>query len=213
MPRRVADIVGAACPGARITPATRLQEDLGLGSLAMIELAVRLEDELGIRIPDEAAERFRTVGDIEAFVATCLTRPMPCGRARAASAALTARAVALSSTATASRVGPSLPSIARIATEPRPRRLANISPIRTPSSARGTPMRTPASMSGRIDGRTTVRTVCSAERRMARAVRRWTGRTCSTAFMVTRQMGIRPCMMPNATFAGPPRPNSSSTTG
>ena len=37
-------------------------------SLAMIDLVVAVEDALGVRIPDEDAERFQTVGDLVEFV-------------------------------------------------------------------------------------------------------------------------------------------------
>lgn len=52
-------------PGA-ITPGTPLRGHVD--SLAMIDLVVAVEDALGVRIPDEAAERFQTVGDVAEFV-------------------------------------------------------------------------------------------------------------------------------------------------
>ena len=55
-----------------ITPDTRLQEGLGLDSLAMIDLAVAIEDAFHVRVPDEAAERFRTVGDVTSFLQQAL---------------------------------------------------------------------------------------------------------------------------------------------
>lgn len=55
-------------PGA-ITRTTRLHEDLHIDSLAAIDLAVQLEDALGIRVPDEAAEQARTAGDLFDLVA------------------------------------------------------------------------------------------------------------------------------------------------
>ena len=53
---------------ARITRDTRPREDFGLDSLAMIDLIVAAEDEFGVRIPDEDAERFQTVGDLADFI-------------------------------------------------------------------------------------------------------------------------------------------------
>ena len=41
----------------------RLQADLGIDSLSMIDVACATEDAPGIRIPDEDLEGFRTVGD------------------------------------------------------------------------------------------------------------------------------------------------------
>ena len=52
-------------PGA-ITPGTILRGQVD--SLAMIDLVVAVEDALGVRIPDEDAERFQTVGDLVEFV-------------------------------------------------------------------------------------------------------------------------------------------------
>ena len=57
-----------AGPCGTIEAETRLQEGLGIGSLGMIDLAIAVEDEFRVRVPDEAAERFRTVGDIVAFL-------------------------------------------------------------------------------------------------------------------------------------------------
>jgi acyl carrier protein len=61
-------------PGAPlVTPGrdTRLQGDLGLDSLSMIDLAVAAEDAFGIRIPDDELERFVTVGDVVDYVQRC----------------------------------------------------------------------------------------------------------------------------------------------
>ena len=51
-----------------LTPTTRLQEDLGLDSLTRIDFAITAEDAFGISIPDEALERFVTVGDVLTFL-------------------------------------------------------------------------------------------------------------------------------------------------
>lgn len=47
-----------------INDGTDLQADLGADSLDAVELMMTLEDELNIRIPDEDARCFKTVGDI-----------------------------------------------------------------------------------------------------------------------------------------------------
>ena len=52
-------------PGS-ITPDTPLRGHVD--SLAIIDLVVAVEDALGVRIPDEDAERFQTVGDVVDFV-------------------------------------------------------------------------------------------------------------------------------------------------
>ena len=51
-----------------IGPDTRLQNDLGLDSLAMIDVAVAAEDAFGISIPDDVLEQFQTVGDVVNYV-------------------------------------------------------------------------------------------------------------------------------------------------
>jgi len=48
----------------RLTPGLLLAEDLGLDSLAAIELGMALEDEFTIALPDEVVVDVRTVGDL-----------------------------------------------------------------------------------------------------------------------------------------------------
>ena len=45
-----------------ITPAARFEEDLEVDSLGVVELLMALEDEFGVKIPDEEAEGIHTVG-------------------------------------------------------------------------------------------------------------------------------------------------------
>lgn len=44
----------------------RLAEDLGFDSLTMLLLAIRIEDEFGVSIPNTVT--FRTVGDVCAYI-------------------------------------------------------------------------------------------------------------------------------------------------
>lgn len=53
---------------SRITSDTDLRDGLGIDSLDMIDLVTAAEDRFGVRIPDDDAERFRTVGDVVAFL-------------------------------------------------------------------------------------------------------------------------------------------------
>jgi acyl carrier protein len=48
---------------------TRLEEDLEADSLDLVELAMSLEEELSLEIPDEELEGIRTVGDAVDFIA------------------------------------------------------------------------------------------------------------------------------------------------
>ena len=48
----------------QLRPETRMVEDLLLDSLAAIELALVLEENLGVRLPDEVRERILTYGEL-----------------------------------------------------------------------------------------------------------------------------------------------------
>ena len=47
----------------QITPEAKFIEDLGADSLDIVELVMALEEEFGIDIPDEDADKLKTVGD------------------------------------------------------------------------------------------------------------------------------------------------------
>lgn len=49
---------------ASITPASLIQKDLGADSLDILQLLMRIEDQYGIVIPDQALARFETVQDV-----------------------------------------------------------------------------------------------------------------------------------------------------
>ena len=51
-----------------ITENTVLIADLRLNSLDLVNLAVKVEDEFDIEIPDRAIKDFKTVGDVIAFI-------------------------------------------------------------------------------------------------------------------------------------------------
>lgn len=52
----------------QIAPAARLREDLGFDSLALIDVAVTLEDALRLAVPDEELERVQTVGELAEYL-------------------------------------------------------------------------------------------------------------------------------------------------
>ena len=47
----------------QLTPEAKFIEDLGADSLDIVELVMALEEEFGLDIPDEDAEKLKTVGD------------------------------------------------------------------------------------------------------------------------------------------------------
>ncbi len=47
----------------QLTPEAKFIEDLGADSLDIVELVMALEEEFNIDIPDEDAEKLKTVGD------------------------------------------------------------------------------------------------------------------------------------------------------
>jgi len=51
-----------------ITPASRIQKDLGADSLDILQLLMKLEDNYGYTIPDEELAKFETVGDVLTFL-------------------------------------------------------------------------------------------------------------------------------------------------
>ena len=67
---RVAEILSrfAKVDRASIIRDSRLRDEFGINSLSMIDLVVTVEDEFSVRIADEEAERFETVGDLVDFL-------------------------------------------------------------------------------------------------------------------------------------------------
>ncbi|HBE45540.1 MAG TPA: acyl carrier protein [Deltaproteobacteria bacterium] len=51
-----------------VVPEAKFIDDLGADSLDIVELIMALEDEYGIEIPDEDAEKIETVGDAIRYI-------------------------------------------------------------------------------------------------------------------------------------------------
>ena len=51
-----------------VTADTNLMKDLEADSLDAVEIIMAIEEEYGIEIPDEEAEKFKTVGDLVRYV-------------------------------------------------------------------------------------------------------------------------------------------------
>ncbi len=47
----------------QVNPDAKFMEDLGADSLDVVELVMALEEEFGVDIPDEDADKLKTVGD------------------------------------------------------------------------------------------------------------------------------------------------------
>jgi len=54
----------------RVTPEASFFNDLGADSLDTVELVMALEDEFRIEIPDEEAQKIKTVKDVIEYVST-----------------------------------------------------------------------------------------------------------------------------------------------
>jgi acyl carrier protein len=52
----------------QLTPEAKFIEDLGADSLDTVELVMALEEEFGIQVPDEKAEKLTSVQDVIDFI-------------------------------------------------------------------------------------------------------------------------------------------------
>jgi acyl carrier protein len=53
---------------SKVVPEAKFIDDLGADSLDIVELVMALEEEYGIEIPDEDAEKIVTVGDAIRYI-------------------------------------------------------------------------------------------------------------------------------------------------
>lgn len=67
---KVKDIIveNLGCDESEVTMEATLMDDLGADSLDAVELSLALEDELGVKIPDEDFEKMTTVKDIVDYI-------------------------------------------------------------------------------------------------------------------------------------------------
>ena len=59
----------AGTPVDNVKPEAAFDKDLDVDSLTMVEVVVACEERFGVRIPDEALESLRTVGDAVDYIA------------------------------------------------------------------------------------------------------------------------------------------------
>ncbi len=57
-----------------ITPQASFVNDLGADSLDTVELVMALEEQFGVEIPDEDAEKIQTVGQVLDYIKTKLNK-------------------------------------------------------------------------------------------------------------------------------------------
>lgn len=69
---------------ASITEAHHLRDDLGLDSMAVIELLFEIEDKFKIQIPDQDLPGLSTVGSVAMYVQQRLASPQPVPAAKPA---------------------------------------------------------------------------------------------------------------------------------
>ncbi|CAN5319714.1 acyl carrier protein [soil metagenome] len=71
---RVIDIVcdHLAVNKDQVTDTTSFIEDIGADSLDIVELVMELEEEFDIQIPDDQAEKIKTVGEAVEFIKIAL---------------------------------------------------------------------------------------------------------------------------------------------
>ncbi|MCW2725852.1 MAG: phosphopantetheine-binding protein [Frankiales bacterium] len=65
------EIVDEICGSAtaeKVTLDATFDDDLQIDSLTMVEVVVACEEKFGVRIPDEALENLKTVGDAVTFI-------------------------------------------------------------------------------------------------------------------------------------------------
>lgn len=52
----------------QVVPEAKFIEDLGADSLDTVELVMALEEEFGVEVPDEQAEKLQSVGDVLKYI-------------------------------------------------------------------------------------------------------------------------------------------------
>ena len=58
----------ARTDAAKVGPETSFIDDLGLDSLDIVELMMKMEDEFGIEIPEKDAEGLRKIKDVVSYL-------------------------------------------------------------------------------------------------------------------------------------------------
>ena len=110
---------------ASITESHHLRDDLGLDSVAVIELLFEIEDRFKIQIPDQDLVGLSTVGSVAAYVQERLASPGASPKAPAKAAAKpAAKASAKSSAKPKAKAKAASPAAKKPAAKPKPTRAA-----------------------------------------------------------------------------------------
>jgi len=59
----------AGTPADQVVPEAAFEKDLDIDSLTMVEVVIACEEKFSVRIPDEALEGLRTVGEAVTYIA------------------------------------------------------------------------------------------------------------------------------------------------
>ncbi len=72
MEQKVIDLISEATKieKAKINLTTNFVDDLNLDSLDIVELMMKMEDDFGVEIPEEDAEKLKTVNDVVTYLGT-----------------------------------------------------------------------------------------------------------------------------------------------
>ncbi|MDH5581031.1 MAG: acyl carrier protein [Bdellovibrionales bacterium] len=72
MEQKVIDLISEATKieKAKIGLSTNFVDDLNLDSLDIVELMMKMEDDFGVEIPEEDAEKLKTVNDVVTYLGT-----------------------------------------------------------------------------------------------------------------------------------------------
>jgi NADH dehydrogenase (ubiquinone) 1 alpha/beta subcomplex 1 len=55
---------------AKVNPAVKFADDLGLDSLDIVEVVMAIEDEFAIEIPDQEADKMSSIADAVEYIST-----------------------------------------------------------------------------------------------------------------------------------------------
>jgi acyl carrier protein len=64
----IVDQIAPADGPRELNPSSSFADDLGLDSLALVQLVLGIEERFGVRVPDADVPALRTVGDAVAYV-------------------------------------------------------------------------------------------------------------------------------------------------